>query len=110
MRIRRGKRSTRRKPATVPLCPPQIPHDLTRAAAVGSRRLTAWAIARTILRVSHWIFIGAKNVSNRVVEDNGPHIARPIHFSRKSCISRHKRARARQCATIAATCVHFLTS
>jgi hypothetical protein len=35
----RGNRSTRRKPAPVPLCPPQIPHNLTRAqtrsAAVG---------------------------------------------------------------------------
>jgi hypothetical protein len=45
MRICRGNRSTRIKPAPVPLCPPQIPHDLTRArtrvAAVGSRRLTA---------------------------------------------------------------------
>jgi hypothetical protein len=28
--IGRGNRSTRRKPALVPLCPPQIPHDLTR--------------------------------------------------------------------------------
>jgi hypothetical protein len=41
----RGNRSTRRKPAPLPLYPPQIPHDLswavTRAAAVGSRRLTA---------------------------------------------------------------------
>jgi hypothetical protein len=50
MRIGRGNRSTRRKPAPVPLCPPQIPHNLTwdrtRAAAVGSRRLTAWAMAR----------------------------------------------------------------
>jgi hypothetical protein len=45
MRIGRGNRSTRRKPAPVPLCPPQIPHDMTwvrtRAVAVGSRRLTA---------------------------------------------------------------------
>jgi hypothetical protein len=45
MRTGRGNRSTRRKPAPVPLCPPQIPHDLTwdriRAAAVGSQRLTA---------------------------------------------------------------------
>jgi hypothetical protein len=45
MRIGRGNRNTRRKPAPVPLCPPQIPHDLTwdriRAAAVGSQRLTA---------------------------------------------------------------------
>jgi hypothetical protein len=50
MRIGRGSRSTRRKPAPVPLCPPKIPHGLTRAptraAAVGSRRLTAWAMAR----------------------------------------------------------------
>jgi hypothetical protein len=45
IKIGRGNRSTRRKPAPVPLCPPQIPHDLTRvrtrAAAVGSQRLTA---------------------------------------------------------------------
>jgi hypothetical protein len=50
MRIGRGNRSTRRKPAQIQLCPPQIPHDLTwartRAAAVGSRRLTARAVAR----------------------------------------------------------------
>jgi hypothetical protein len=36
--------------APAPLCPPQIPHDetqaRTRAAAVGSQRLTAWAMAR----------------------------------------------------------------
>jgi hypothetical protein len=31
MRIGRGNRSTRRKPVPVPLCPPQIPHDLTWA-------------------------------------------------------------------------------
>jgi hypothetical protein len=39
MRIGRGNRSTRRKPAPLPLCPLQIPHDLTwdrtRPAAVG---------------------------------------------------------------------------
>jgi hypothetical protein len=29
MRIGRGNRITRRKPAPVSLCPPQIPHDLT---------------------------------------------------------------------------------
>jgi hypothetical protein len=28
-KIGRENRSTRRKPAPVPLCPPQIPHDLT---------------------------------------------------------------------------------
>jgi hypothetical protein len=30
MRLGRGTRSTQRKPAPVPLCPPQIPHDYTR--------------------------------------------------------------------------------
>jgi hypothetical protein len=39
----RGNRSTRRKPAPVPLCPPQNPHAAltrTRAATVGSQELT----------------------------------------------------------------------
>jgi hypothetical protein len=44
-----GNRSTRRKPALVLLCPPEIPHDLTRvrtlAIAVGNRPLTVWATA-----------------------------------------------------------------
>jgi hypothetical protein len=42
--IGRGDRSTRRKPAPLPLCRPQTPHAArtrTRAAAVGSQRLTA---------------------------------------------------------------------
>jgi hypothetical protein len=42
--IGRGNRSTRRKPAPVPLCPPETPHAArprTRAATVGSQRLTA---------------------------------------------------------------------
>jgi hypothetical protein len=37
MMIGRGNRSTRRKPASMPLCPPQTPHAArtrTRAAAV----------------------------------------------------------------------------
>jgi hypothetical protein len=50
MKIHRGNQSTWRKPAPAPLCPPQIPHDQTRAqtraAAVGSQRLTAWAMAQ----------------------------------------------------------------
>jgi hypothetical protein len=50
MKIGRGNRSTLRKPAPAPLCPPQIPHDQTRArtraAAVGSQRLTASAMGR----------------------------------------------------------------
>jgi hypothetical protein len=42
--IGRGNRSTRRKPAPVPLCPPQTTHAArtrSRVAAVGSQRLTA---------------------------------------------------------------------
>jgi hypothetical protein len=35
MKIGRGNRSTRIKPAPVPLCPSQIPHDLTRARTQG---------------------------------------------------------------------------
>jgi hypothetical protein len=39
MKIGRGNRNTRTKPASIPLCPPQIPHDLNwdriRNAAVG---------------------------------------------------------------------------
>jgi hypothetical protein len=45
MKVGRRNRSTRRKPAPAPLYPPQIPldqtRDRTRAAAVGSQRLTA---------------------------------------------------------------------
>jgi hypothetical protein len=45
MKIGRGNRSTRRKCAPAPLCPPQIPLDQTRArtqaAAVECQRLTA---------------------------------------------------------------------
>jgi hypothetical protein len=55
IKIDRGNRSTRRKPAPAPLCPPQIPLDQTwaqtRAAAVGSQRLTAWAMERTAYRL-----------------------------------------------------------
>jgi hypothetical protein len=44
MKIGRGNRSTRRKPAPAPLCPPQIPLDQTRVwtwtTAVRSQRLT----------------------------------------------------------------------
>jgi hypothetical protein len=45
MKIDRGNKSTRRKPASAPLCQPKIPLDQTRArtraAAVGSQLLTA---------------------------------------------------------------------
>jgi hypothetical protein len=52
MKIGRGNRSTRRKPAPVSLCPSQIPHEQTwartRVAAERSQRLTAWAMARSM--------------------------------------------------------------
>jgi hypothetical protein len=55
MKTGRGNRSTRRKPAPAPLCPPQIPLDQTRArtraAAMGSQRLTAWAMARSLIHL-----------------------------------------------------------
>jgi hypothetical protein len=44
MMIGRGNRSTPKKPAPVPLCQPRTPHAArtrTRAAEVGSQRLTA---------------------------------------------------------------------
>jgi hypothetical protein len=37
MKIGRGNQCTRRKPAPAPLCPPQIPHDQTRARTPGRR-------------------------------------------------------------------------
>jgi hypothetical protein len=46
-----------KKPVPVPLCPPQIPHGLTRtrtrASAVRGRRLTNWALARPCRVVAH---------------------------------------------------------
>jgi hypothetical protein len=47
--IGRRNRSNRRKLAPVPLCPPQTSYadwTWTRAAAVGSQRVTAWGTAR----------------------------------------------------------------
>jgi hypothetical protein len=50
MRIVMGNKSNRRKPSSLPLCPPQIPHYITwaptLAASVGSQPLTVWATAR----------------------------------------------------------------
>jgi hypothetical protein len=54
MMIGRGKRSTRRKPAPVPLCPPQNQHAArkrTRAAAVGSQRLNRLSYNTGLLSV-----------------------------------------------------------
>jgi hypothetical protein len=50
IKIGRGNRSTRRKPAPAPLCPPQVPLEQTRArtraAAVGSSFSYGAAISR----------------------------------------------------------------
>jgi hypothetical protein len=54
--IGRGNQSTRRKPAPVPLCPPQhhmLPGREPRAP-VGSQRLTAWVTARPNKQVTYW--------------------------------------------------------
>jgi hypothetical protein len=59
-RTGRGNGSTWRKPTPVPLCPPQIPRDLTcdrtRVAAVGSRRLNERAIPSGLTNniALHW--------------------------------------------------------
>jgi hypothetical protein len=49
MKIGRGNRSNPRKHAPAPVCPTQIPHDQTRAwtraAAVGSQRLTFQSVS-----------------------------------------------------------------
>ena len=53
--IYRGKpKYSGEKPVPVPLCPPQIPHglsrDRTRVSAVRGQRLTSWAMARPSLK------------------------------------------------------------
>jgi hypothetical protein len=63
----RVNRSTRRKPAPVPLCPPQTPHAArtrTRAAAVGSQRLTTSATARPPCNVTSLLLT---NVDKNIV-------------------------------------------
>jgi hypothetical protein len=75
IRIGRGNRNTRREPAPVPLCPPQIPHDLTwvqaQAAVVWSRRLIAWATHNLFLC---YTFL---NITNADLEKR--HRVDPIH-------------------------------
>jgi hypothetical protein len=73
MKTGTGNRSTRRKPAPVPLCLPHIPHGVTwawtGAAAMGSRRLTAWTMAR--LHCTFIICLLIRHV-NRTGERNWP--------------------------------------
>jgi hypothetical protein len=73
--IRTGKRngSTRRKPALATLCPPQIPldqtRDRTRAAALGSQRLVAWAMARPLAKCKGW-----KGIREKAEENTTAHV------------------------------------
>jgi hypothetical protein len=64
MRTGRGNEITRRKPASVPLRPPQILHELswnwTRLSAVASQRLTAWAMA---LQLYYQVYSWKRNFS-----------------------------------------------
>jgi hypothetical protein len=56
----RGNRNTRRKRAPMPFCPQQIPHAArtrTRAAAVGSQRLTALSTGRLLLLLVYSITV-----------------------------------------------------
>jgi hypothetical protein len=63
------------KPVPVPLCPPQIPHGLTRArtraSVVRGRRLTTWATARPNSLVSAR---GSVVHSNQFIEFSGAFI------------------------------------
>jgi hypothetical protein len=54
MSIGRGNRSTRRKPAPMPLCPPQIPHDLgSNPGRRGWKPATnRWSYGMTIIRTN----------------------------------------------------------
>jgi hypothetical protein len=91
MKIGRGNRSSRRKPAPAPLCPPQIPLEQTRAqtraAAVGSQRLTSWAMARPpvcALPIQIWLLLLSSSAPTLTVK----HITRGCQTSPVSCIVR----------------------
>jgi hypothetical protein len=88
MKIGRGSRSTRRKPAPVPLRPPPIPLDQTRArtrgAVVRSQRLTAGAMAQPHM----YVFTFYPNLSSEAIGKNQRVKRRPLfRFNRKQLIS-----------------------
>jgi hypothetical protein len=70
MRIGRGNRSTRRKPAPFPLCPPEIPHDLIRVwtsdVAVEDRIITTWATAQLCLVSTGFVHIRKQKVGGDI--------------------------------------------
>jgi hypothetical protein len=73
MKIGRGNRSTRRKPAPAPLCPPQIPgrrggKPATNGLSYGAAWLHSccWAVSLHVTIVSLFLRPGALNVGNFV--------------------------------------------
>jgi hypothetical protein len=89
MRIGRGNQSTQRKPAQVPRCPPQILHDLTwartRAASVGSRRLTAWHDHAQILL--SYLLIDSQEANDSVRPFNRYYVIQYLLFIRVHYVS-----------------------
>jgi hypothetical protein len=90
IKIGRGNRSTRRKPAPAPIYPPQMPLDQTRAwtqaAAVGSQRLTAWDMARHNFKETTYMRTEQKCGSNQVncLGSKGIHIQTHTRTLRES--------------------------
>jgi hypothetical protein len=101
------KLSTRRKPGQVPLCPQQILHDLawdrTWAAAVGARRLTAWAMARQLhIKLLLELAIDpcwACSASDRMTKQNASNVA-DSHNAARVCADGSK-------SEISSTCCNF---
>jgi hypothetical protein len=89
MKIGMGNRSTRRKHAPAPLCQPQIPLDQTRArtraAAVGSQRLTTWAMARPLcmrfVDIQYGVVLHGLSVDNHAEEAAPPRLPLRIKHS-----------------------------
>jgi hypothetical protein len=78
MRIGRGNRSTRRKPAPVPLCPPQIPHDLGSNPGRRSNILSAIFPSSTNSRAV-WMFLERKAQNKRTCDRVWPSV-RAFHL------------------------------
>jgi hypothetical protein len=88
--IDRGKpKYSGEKPVPVPLCPPQIPHGLTRdrnrASAVGDRRLTAWAMARPYLPITSHGAVFPLNHLHSSITDRPSFITTLLQHSYVTC-------------------------
>jgi hypothetical protein len=105
MKIGRGNRSTRRKPAPTPLCPPQIPHDKTRARTPdrlcgkpATNRLSygaAYDITYIIsLQFRTLIVFTSMTIKSITFRDLTP-CTMVVHFGRQYCLHHHS-GRVRQ--------------